>query len=203
MRIALFLMVLLQFGCISRNDTSKEKMDNPISLSQDIDISREKDSDSSDINVSVPYEESVMLLGRIDRNGLSKDPFKTWFETEYNNFRIDSLTISHLKPLLKDISIVTFIGTWCEDSQRETPGLYRILDATDFDFKNFSLIAVSKDKDTPFGYEKGMGIEYVPTIILYRDKKEIGRFVEFAQESLEKDLLAIVSGNDYKHSYEE
>ena len=45
--------------------------------------------------------------------------------------------------------------------------------------------------------------DYVPTIIFYRDGLEIGRFVEFAQVSLEKDILAIVSGVGYKHSYED
>ena len=31
----------------------------------------------------------------------------------------------------------------------------------------------------------------------------MGRFVEFAQERLEKDRHAIVSGTGYKHTYED
>jgi transcriptional regulator with XRE-family HTH domain len=38
-------------------------------------------------------------------------------------------------------------------------------------------------------------------VIFYKDGKEIGRYVEFARETLEKDMLAIVSGKSYKHSY--
>ena len=95
------------------------------------------------------------------------------------------------------------MGTWCGDSRRETPSLYKILDATNFNYKNFTLITVSREKSTPKGFEKNMDIVYVPTIIFYRNGEEIGRFVEFAQESLEKDMLAIVSGVGYKHSYED
>ena len=36
----------------------------------------------------------------------------------------------------------------------------------------------------------------------YKDGKEIGRYVEYARVSLEKDILKIVSGLPYKHSYD-
>ena len=95
------------------------------------------------------------------------------------------------------------MGTWCGDSKRETPRLYKILDAVNFNYDNFTLITVSPQKITPSGFEKGFNIIRVPTIIFYKKGKEMGRFVEFAQESLEKDMLAIVSGTGYKHSYED
>ena len=37
----------------------------------------------------------------------------------------------------------------------------------------------------------------------YKNDKEIGRYVEVAQETLEKDILAILNESGYKHSYEE
>ena len=41
------------------------------------------------------------------------------------------------------------------------------------------------------------------TIIFYKNEKEIGRYVELAQKTLEKDILAILNESGYKHSYEE
>ena len=96
-----------------------------------------------------------------------------------------------------------FMGTWCSDSQREVPAFYKILNQTDFDHTNLEVIAVSQEKDTPNKLEEGFAIEYVPTIIFYRNDKEIGRYVEVAQETLEKDILAILNESGYKHSYEE
>src|SRR5690606_18438893 len=92
---------------------------------------------------------------------------------------------------------------WCEDSQRETPHFYKILDAANFDESKLTLITVSEEKTTPQGYEEGKNITNVPTIIFYKNDKELGRIVEYPIESLEKDMFAILSGKDYKHAYAE
>src|SRR5690606_13051645 len=85
------------------------------------------------INDTVPYEDSVMLLGKANRNGFQMDAFKDWFNTGYETYNIDSASLEQLKPLLKDVTISLFMGTWCEDSQRETPHFYKILDDSNFD----------------------------------------------------------------------
>jgi uncharacterized protein YcsI (UPF0317 family) len=61
---------------------------------------------------------------------------------------------------------------------------------------------VDKDKKTPTGSAKENDITNVPTFIFYRDGKEINRIVESPVAFLEDDILAILSGADYKHTYE-
>lgn len=73
----------------------------------------------------------------------------------------------------------------------------------EFIYIGLELITVTKSKDTPEGFEKDLDIMQVPTFIFYKDGKEIGRYVEFARKTLEKDMLAIVSEQPYKHSYED
>ena len=63
-------------------------------------------------------------------------------------------------------------------------------------------VFVNRSKSTPDNLQEGFNIERVPTFIFYKEGKEIGRFVEFPQESVEADMLKIVSGEPYKHSYE-
>ena len=65
------------------------------------------------------------------------------------------------------------------------------------------MVAVTHDKDTPNNLEEGYELEYVPTIIFFKDGAEINRIVEYTQESLEKDMLTILSGKPYKHAYAE
>ena len=36
-----------------------------------------------------------------------------------------------------------------------------------------------------------------------KDDQELGRMVEYPLESLEKDMVKILSGEDYKHAYAE
>ncbi len=148
-------------------------------------------------------EDPEILVGQHNRSALEQEPFSSWFNTNYKEYSFDTATVKKLSPYLKNITIKAFMGTWCGDSKRETPAFYKILDNASFDFENLELITVSRDKDTPQGFEKGANIMRVPTFIFYKDGKEIGRYVEFARETLEKDILAIVSNQSYKHSYED
>lgn len=144
-----------------------------------------------------------MLIGIINKKGFEQEPFSSWYKTEAEAYKTNTIVTDSIKPLLKDISIQVFMGTWCEDSQRETPRLYQVLETLDFDMSQFEIIAVSRDKDTPNHLEKGKNIEYVPTIIVLKNNKEMGRIVESTIDTLEDDLLAILNGEDYKHAYAE
>ena len=155
------------------------------------------------INDTVAYEETVMVLGKANRKGLQMDAFKDWFGPGYENYKVDGETLEKIKPLLKDVSITVFMGTWCEDSQRETPHFYKILDEAGYSESKLTLITVSDEKTTPQGFENGKNITNVPTFIFYKNEKELGRIVEYPIESLENDMLAIVSGKEYKHAYAE
>lgn len=63
--------------------------------------------------------------------------------------------------------------------------------------------SVRPDKTLPNDLHRAYNIQFVPTIIFYKNEKEVGRFVEFAQESLEEDIAKIVSGEKYKNPYEQ
>ena len=72
-----------------------------------------------------------------------------------------------------------------------------------FNYKNLELVAVDRSKKTPDNLQEGFNIIRVPTFIFYKNGEEIGRFVEYPRETVEEDILKIVSGEPYKHSYEE
>ena len=60
-----------------------------------------------------------------------------------------------------------------------------------------------EEKNTNENYEKGLNIINVPTLIFYKNGKEINRFVEFPNISLAKDLEQIIQGKPYKNPYYE
>ncbi len=159
----------------------------------------------SDLNQLVPDEEDggEMFLGKINYSGLQNEPFKEWFELNKAEHILDTLRVDSIRPLLKNVSIKIFMGTWCEDSQREVPALFKVLTAADYNMKYLDMVAVTHAKDTPEGLEKDYELEYVPTIIFYRDGAEINRIVEYPQQTLEMDMLTILSGQPYKHAYAE
>lgn len=193
----LLLSTLTIISCKNEIDQKKDaisKSDEPIETN---------DPNMNQMVSDTIHDEGVMLIGKVNRNGFKKMELDSLFKASYSEHILDESGIKELAPLLKDIHFKVFTRSCCTDSQREIPALYKILDNANFNFDNLEMIALSHDKDTPDGLEKGFDIEYVPTIIVFKDGVELGRYVEFAQESLEKDLLAIIRGTGYKHSYEE
>ena len=142
------------------------------------------------------------LIGIQTKENFKQQPFSHWFDSNYNNYNPGESIVKEIKKHLNGITIKAFMGTWCGDSKRETPNFYKLLDALNFDYKDLTMIAVGRDKTTPDNLQEGLNIARVPTFILYRNGKEIGRFVEYPRETLEKDILKIVRGKSYKHSYE-
>ena len=145
--------------------------------------------------------EQPFLLGKIDKNGLEGENYTTWFTKNYNDYKPNTAITIAIASELKTYSIKLFMGTWCEDSQRETPGIYKILNAANFNLKNLQLIAVDRDKVTPQKLEKNFNITNVPTLIFFKDGKEMNRIVEYPIESLEQDILNILTNQAYKNAY--
>ena len=146
-------------------------------------------------------QQQDILLGKQNRESLKKTPYNSWFTPNYETYNVNEEALKILTPLLKGVKVTIFMGTWCGDSKRETPRFYKIADAAGLKDKNITLITMSRSKDTPENYEKGLNITNVPTFIFYKNGKEINRIVEYPMESLEKDMIAILSGKAYKHAY--
>ena len=142
------------------------------------------------------------LIGITTRADFDQLPYTNWFQRNFDSYSFDSTTAKKLKKALKDVTIKAFMGTWCGDSRRETPKFYKLLSLADFDLKNLEMITVNRAKRTPDHLEKGFEIIRVPTFIFYKKGEEIGRYVEYARETLDKDILKILTGKKYKHSYD-
>ena len=142
-----------------------------------------------------------ILLGIINRNGLSNGDYKVWFDNQYKNYAVDLKSIKSIKSELNNYKITIFLGTWCGDSRREVPRFYKILEAADYPMDQLTVVALDYEKDqykkSPGGEEKGLYIIKVPTFIFYKKGKAVNRIIESPVESLEKDLAAILQGKDY------
>lgn len=149
---------------------------------------------------------NVDLLGKCTRADLQKEPFKSWFDEGYNNYKPDEEIISQLKNIdLKDCTITIFFATWCGDSHREVPRFIKLLDDINFSESAVTFVALSGDNETfkqsPTHEEQGKHIYRVPTFVIYKDTVEVGRIVEFPVISLEHDLLSILKGEKYVPNY--
>lgn len=149
--------------------------------------------------------DNLNLLGKTSRQRLAQAPFDTWFNKNYAEYTIDTTTADQLKPLLKNKRFVIFMGTWCGDSRREVPRMYKLLDYCGVKPGHIQLINLSSIdtmyKQSPGHEERGRYIFRVPDLLVYDREQEKGRIVETPVASLEKDLLAIAGNKGYTPRY--
>lgn len=147
-------------------------------------------------------EQSYILVGTIQKSDLQQAPHNAWFEPNYSSYKPAPEALKTIKNNINDYEIKLFMGTWCSDSQYQVPYFLKLLELSNFDMDNLEMEAVEEDKTLPNDLQKEFDVVYVPTIIFYKDGKEVNRFVEYPQQSLEKDIATIVSGKKYRHSYQ-
>ncbi|MEG9329096.1 thioredoxin family protein [Salinimicrobium catena] len=150
----------------------------------------------------VQEEQNDILVGSIQKSDLTQAPHDAWFDPNYSTYEPSPEALETIKNNINDYEIKLFMGTWCSDSQLQVPRFLKLLEESDYDMDRLEMKAVEEDKTLPNDLHKEYDITYVPTIIFYIDGKEVNRFVEYPQKSFEEDIAAIVSGEDYKHSYE-
>lgn len=135
-----------------------------------------------------------MLLGDFLPKELKQAPYNEWYNPIYEYTAINSKRATHLGKLLKaqDIEILGFVGSWCGDTKRELPALMKILEQANFDQEKLTLTGVNYSYQAPDGSNKKWNIRNVPTFILLKDGKEVGRFVERPKQSLLEDIIKIL-----------
>lgn len=158
---------------------------------------------SSAKKITATKDNSGNIIGIANKETFKVNYGNDWFNDNYDSYIPSKKTVESIKPLLKNVKIKTFIGTWCGDSKREIPKLYKILDKAKFNYKNLTMIGVNRSKKAN-GLEKDLNIKRVPTFIFYKKGKEIGRFVEHTVNgaTLEQDVFEILSEKGYKHAYQ-
>lgn len=141
--------------------------------------------------------ENPMLLGKINKTGLSSNSYGTWFQKNFDDYAPDAQKIETLKQVLPEYTVTAFMGTWCGDSKKETPRFYKVLEAAEFPMERLTLVAVDRAREaykrSPGGEEEGMNIHRVPTFIFYKGGKEINRIVEHPVNSFEDDILQLLT----------
>ena len=141
-------------------------------------------------------------FGEFSRNQLENSTHSSWFIENYNAHPLNETLVSQIDSLIDDIEIKIYMGTWCEDSQREVPGFFKIIDALKANDQVQPIVGLNEDKVSHNGSAEQAGVTNVPTFILSKDGQEINRIVEFPVISLEQDILDILQDKGYKHAYE-
>lgn len=136
--------------------------------------------------------DEMMIVGISSREVYQDENFSSWFNSEYTNYSIDAKLMDQNKNKFEGKLIKVVLGTWCSDSQREVPRFVKILDFLNFPSDKVLFINVNREKIGLSNEVEGLGIDFVPTFIIYENGEELGRIIETPENSLEEDLIKFV-----------
>lgn len=138
-------------------------------------------------------EKEKVLKGLLSRSVIESDTTFKWFGANYKLGRVDAHAVDVFKKKGDSVHIVVFGGTWCEDTQNLLPQLYRLADSSHYADSAITLIGVDRNKKTLDGLSEAFHITNVPTFIVMKDGKEVGRIIEYGKYGfIDKELGEIV-----------
>ena len=136
-----------------------------------------------------------ILKGFITEQELATDSSFAWFAKNQEGYVPDQAALQALKANKDSINIIAFGGTWCGDTKFILPKFFMLADAAGFPESRVTLIGVDHDKKTIQHLSEAFDITNVPTIIVMKKGKELGRVVEYGHEGMfDKELGEIIAG---------
>lgn len=139
------------------------------------------------------HPEQNMLTGIITKYSLQNLPGYSWFESNKKGYNPDPSIVQAMESAKDKISLIVFGGTWCDDTRFILPKFFHLQEISGFPDNRISFFGVNRAKETPGNITRALGITNVPTIIVMKDGKELGRVVEYGKTGKwDKELAEII-----------
>ena len=135
-----------------------------------------------------------ILKGFLAKKDLAADTAFAWFAQNQKGYSPYTSTLQSLKINKDSVSFLVFGGTWCHDTQFILPKFFSLSEAAGISQDQITLLGVDRSKKTIQHLSETFNIVNVPTIIVLKEGKEIGRVVEYGRSGMfDKDLGEIIS----------
>ena len=117
------------------------------------------------------------------------------------NYKPGAADVAALNGIDKETNLTLLYGTWCGDSKYYIPRLLKALSAASNRKLHVKLVGIDNQFREPADTVQSRRLTNVPTVIVERDGREIGRVVETpATKTFEQDLAAILTGKSLTHN---
>ena len=135
-----------------------------------------------------------ILKGIISRDILANDSSFKWYTQNLKPYPAGKEAVTTFGKHKDGVQLVIFLGTWCEDSHVIIPKLFPFLDAAVFSTDHVTLIGVDRNKKTVSHLTDAFNVKNVPTVIVMKEGKELGRVVEYGRTGMVENELAEIVG---------
>ncbi|HMW65842.1 MAG TPA: thioredoxin family protein [Chitinophagaceae bacterium] len=138
----------------------------------------------SQYEVLIEQPNEKTLKGIISREVLLADTSFHWYAENQKGYKPNEAALAGLQKQKDSIQLLVFMGTWCEDSHFVIPKFFALTDAAGFPQNRITLIGVDRNKKTLSHLSEALNVDKVPTIIVMKHGKEMGRVVEYGKFGL-------------------
>ena len=131
-----------------------------------------------------------VLKGKIEMKTLMNDSSCAWFYSGVNSYHPNDNMLNYIKDNRGKFNVVAFVGTWDDQSRTMLPELYKILILGGSPDEQITTYGADEKMET--GAPTDYKIKKLPTFIMLKDGKEIGRISGDLDDTLEGDMAKIL-----------
>lgn len=144
--------------------------------------------------ISHDAEGNKVIKGFMTKQELATDSAFKWFADNQKGYVPEQNALQAFRANKDSINIVAFGGTWCGDTKYILPKFFVLTDAAGLSQDRVTLLGVDHNKKTIQHLAEAFGVVNVPTFIVMKNGKEIGRVVEYGKYGMfDKELGEIIS----------
>ncbi|MGZ5189922.1 MAG: thioredoxin family protein [Flavisolibacter sp.] len=148
---------------------------------------------AQETQVTTESDGTKIIKGFFTKKDIVTDSSFAWYAVNLQGYTPDQNALQALRANKDSINIITFGGTWCSDTKNILPKLFALTDAAGFSQDRVTHIGVDRNKKTIYHLAEAFNVINVPTIIVMKNGKEIGRVVEYGKYGMfDKELGEII-----------
>ena len=149
----------------------------------------------SQTEISRETDGTKIIKGFISKKDLSSDKDFGWFAENQNGYTPNDAALKASTQNKDSVNYLVFGGTWCGDTKHILPKFLSLLDAAGVSQDRLTMLGVDRSKKTIQHLSEAFNITNVPTIIVLKNGREVGRVVEYGKSGMfDKDLAEILGG---------
>ncbi len=138
--------------------------------------------------------EQHILRGIINKYVVQNDTSYKWYSSSAGSYKADTAILTAFEKAKNNVQFVIFGGTWCEDTQFILPKFFKLQEMSGIADTNITFFGVNRAKKSLSSIADAFGLINVPTIIVMKNGKEIGRVVEYGKTGKwDKELAEILN----------
>jgi thiol-disulfide isomerase/thioredoxin len=143
--------------------------------------------------ISRDGEGQKVIKGFLTKEALAGDSAFGWFAANQQGYTPYAPALQTLKAQKDSVQFLVFAGTWCHDTQFILPKFFALADAAGVKSNQISTVGVDVAKKSQHNLTEVFQVYNVPTIIVLKSGKELGRVVEYGKTGMfDKELGEIL-----------